>query len=781
MKKIIYIAKNELYTLFYSPIAWILMILFLLLTSADYIASINWFVGWFEKGGENLRHTENLTNKLLVSHKGFLWPAMRHLYILLPIITMGLLSRETGSGTIKLLYSSPVRIREIVLGKYLAIVFFTFCLIILVSFLLFAVSLSVDNPDYGQLVASAFGLFMVLCTYAAIGLFVSSLTSYQIIAGIVTLGIFALLSKIGEFWQEIRLVSNITYYMDIYSKSRNFVSGLLNLRDFTYFLILISGFLMFTIIRMKSLKEYISRSKRAMRYIVVIVIAVVLGYITNRPEVNIYYDTTRDDLYTITPPTQAMLAKLDDGVLEVNVFANLLDIYFLNYKPKEYNAFKDKVMGPYIRFKPDIKVNFIYYYEADSAFGNTSSHFYLNPGKTVKEIAKREAKNNKLTLDKSFLSPEEVHQLVDTKKEGLRCFYQLKYKGKSSIVRTFDDMMYYPSENEMAASINRLIATPPTIGFLSDEIERGPFSERTRDYYNISSLLGSRNSLINQGYDFDTISLKNRSIPDNLAAVVIADPRIPFSPENMEKINSYIDAGGNLFILTEPDRKEIIKPLLEKLGLSLREGMLIEPNAGFSSDCIFTLLTDTAKNISPQFARFLQDETRYFGDTLFRVAMVGASAINYQQKDNFRVDPLLYSSEKTSWNRVAPISTDSLNLNVEKLPTDEQGNFVTAVRMSRTINGREQRIIVTGDADFMSSPQLAGVNPKRYNFNFGFWCYSYFSYGEFPANTIKPLSTDNSFKIKVLDIQTQKLVLYWIIPILIAIVTSVILIRRKRK
>ncbi len=111
---------------------------------------------------------------------------------------MGLVSREISSGTIKLLYSSPVKISEIILGKFLAMVYFSLCLTVLFLITLTALSLGVSNTDYGQLLATTLGLFLLLCAYSAIGLFISSLTSYQVVAAIVTVGIFALFSNIGE-------------------------------------------------------------------------------------------------------------------------------------------------------------------------------------------------------------------------------------------------------------------------------------------------------------------------------------------------------------------------------------------------------------------------------------------------------------------------------------------------------------------------------------------------------------------------------------------------------
>jgi ABC-2 type transport system permease protein len=779
MKKISYIARNELYTLFYSPIAWILMIVFLVMTSAGYFNVLSSRLELFQRGGETLMYTNYLTDAIVSNpYDGYFPGVIKNLYIMLPLITMGLISREVSSGTIKLLYSSPVRVREVVLGKFLAIVYFILCLLVLLFITLVALAMSLTHPDYGQIAGSVVGLFLVLLTYAAIGLFISSLTSYQIVAALITLAIFAILANIGEMGQDIHFIRAVTYYMNLGGKSGNFMAGFMNLRDFLYFVMLIVSFLLFTIIRIHSATESISSFHKAMRYVTVILVVGVIGYITSQPRVNFYYDSTEDKIHTITPHTQEMLAKLNGGELEITVFENLLNMYYTSYfKPSMENRITTQVWEPYIRFKPDIKISFIPYYNQDTV----SSYFKTNPGKSIKEIADKEAKASNLNVD-LFLPPDEVNRLVNTKAEKYRPFFQLKYKGRTAIVRVFDDNEFWPSENEIAAAINRLIATPPKITFLSDEIERGPFSQRPRDYNIMATLVSYRYALINQGYDFDTLSLEQQDIPSNLAGIAIADPRTPFSTGNLEKINRYIDSGGNVFLASEPDRKMISKPLFDKLGLSLRDGLLIQPNPKYSSDCLFPYLTDTAENFSPQFKRTLIDETRYYGDTLFRVAMQGSNGIDFSEKDGFRIDPLLYSDKFLSWNRLAPVSEDSLFRDVARRPDDEHGNFITAVRMTRLVRGKQQRILVTSDADFISGPQLFSQElPFRYNDLFSFWCFSSFSYGEFPANTMRPITRDRSFRITANQLPFFKFILYWIIPALIAIMASIILIRRKRK
>lgn len=780
MKKTLYITRNELKILFYSPIAWLMMVLFLVLSSVDYLKVTSQFIGFFERRGPFLRYTNDLTDSLISNpiFGYFYHDVIGNLQIFFPLITMGLISREISNGTIKLLYSSPIRIREIVLGKFLAMVSFALILILMLSFTLVALSVSVANPDYGHIASSVTGLFLLLCTYGAIGLFVSSLTSYQIVAAIATFAVFAFLSKVGGLWQDIEALRHITYYMNIQGRSVNLIRGLLNSRDILYFIILIAGFLCFTIIRIQSTTESISKFRKFSRYALVIIIAMILGFITNQRQLNRYADATRDKIYTITPPTRAMLAKLSDAPLEINVYWNLLDFSFWRLSPEKRSSVESSLWEPYIRYKPNIKITYHYYYDMDT----TNYRFQQYPGRTKKEIAEMEAGtyNTNLSL---FLSPEEVKKLVNVKKEGFRSFFQFKYKDKTSILRTFDDQMFWPSEDEIAASLNRLIATPPKITFLTDELERGPFSEKPRDIKRLASELGFRYSLINQGYDFDTLSLNTHAaIPMDIAALAIADPRIPFSTDNITKIKSYIAAGGNLYIAGELDRNDVVKPVFDELGISLRPGQLIQPNEKFSSDCIFTYISNAATKLSPMFAKFLADEKKYWSDSVFRVAMGGASAIDYKEQNGFHIVPLLYTDAKKSWNRVAPINQDSLKAKtIQRLPNDEQGSFTTAVLMQRELNGKDQRIIVASDADYLT--QTMGIpprNPTRYNSQFGFYCFSYFSYGTFPANTIRP-QTDDAMSINLQNLVWQKIMLFYIIPGIIAILGSVILIRRRRK
>jgi len=776
MKRILYIARNELYNLFYSPLAWFVMVLFIVITAMQYIPAVERLVTHY-----HIAHwspwLRELTDVFFGYNGGSLsYQVITKIFIFFPLITMGVMSRELNGGTMKLLYSSPVRISEIILGKFTALVCFSVALLLLFMIIIGFFSCSVFYPDYGHLAASLFGIFLVFCVYAAIGIFFSSLTSYQIVAAILTFAFMLLLSRVDRLWQNADMIRNITFYLDFRTKAGNSLHGLLNVRDTLYFVLLTCVFLAFTIIRIRSAAESISWFRKFQRYMVIILCAFLTGWLTSRPQVNAYNDTTRDKLRSITPPTRAMLGRLSNGRLKVTLYANLFAGNFHAQAPARQNAAIRDVWEPYIRYKHDIDIDFVYYYNLDSA----DFRYKTNPGKTLRQIAEQEAESHEVSIDR-FLTAKQLGNQFDLKAEENHSFFILEYKGRKTILRTFEDQLgVWPCEDEIAAALNRLIATPPKIYFLTGHIERGPFSLRGRDYRNLARKPGERLSMINQGYDVDTISLTEKDIPVGTAALAIMDPRTPISEGEWKKILRYAGEGGNLYIAFEPDRKQLLQPLWDTLGIRVGNGVLVQHTSKFGSGAVLPNYTDTARHISERLARWLTQWGRYIKDSSATVVMKGASVLTYKEINGFAVEPLLITDSVISWNRTRPISEDSLDFNVSVLPDDQRGRFVTSLLMKRSINNRQQRIIVSSDADYLSNDRT-GFSPPTYNQEFAFWPFSYFTYGQFPANTLHPEDIDTGFHVTSEDMPAQEILLYYIVPGILLLLGTIILIRRKRK
>ncbi|MFR7875389.1 MAG: ABC transporter permease [Butyricimonas paravirosa] len=136
-----------------------------------------------------------LSYQVFASRAGIFGIMQGYLYLYIPLITMGLMSRELGSGSIKLLYSSPVSNCQIILGKFISMMIYGLVLIgILFCFVLFAAFTIKSFFSFNPVVA---GVYLLICAYAAVGLFMSSPTSYQVVAAMLTLAVLAVLNYVA--------------------------------------------------------------------------------------------------------------------------------------------------------------------------------------------------------------------------------------------------------------------------------------------------------------------------------------------------------------------------------------------------------------------------------------------------------------------------------------------------------------------------------------------------------------------------------------------------------
>ena len=121
MRAIYKIARLELSNLFYSPVAWLLLIFFTFMMGMTFAGALEGFARQQELGTRGLYA---VSQNLFYSPKG-LWPQVSQwFYLLMPLLTMGLISQEFSRGSIKLLFSAPITGFHIVLGKYLGIMLY---------------------------------------------------------------------------------------------------------------------------------------------------------------------------------------------------------------------------------------------------------------------------------------------------------------------------------------------------------------------------------------------------------------------------------------------------------------------------------------------------------------------------------------------------------------------------------------------------------------------------------------------------------------------------------
>jgi ABC-2 type transport system permease protein len=414
-----------------------------------------------------------------------------------------------------------------------------------------------------------------------------------------------------------------------------------------------------------------------------------------------------------------------------------------------------------------------------------------------------------------FKTPAEIRKIVDLRGEQGRYVMQLKYKDKQTFLRLFNDQTVFPTEAETSAAIKRLQqARMPKIAFATGELERSIEKAGDRHYKVLTNEITFRYSLINQGFDVLSVSLKDQDIPKDITALVIADPKVAFDTAALSKIRTYIAGGGNLLVAGEPGKQDILNPVLEELGVQLKEGMLVEPSKDFSPALVKPLLTAKAAG----FTRKLQDDRE---DSLC-VTMFGAAALTYHQHGAFAVDTLVSTVAGTGWNKkikptedmiqaaedattensgggavfvtngAALVQDMSLDKKSEKndawkglafVPEqgDVKGALPVVLGLSRTVNGKQQRIVVAGDADFLSNSELSRNNIQTCNFDFSTAVFSWFSNGEFPIDSYRPPSPDKRLTLTDGRLYFEKTLLMGILPGLLVVIGAVVLIRRKRK
>jgi len=170
------IFRRELGAFFNTPIGYVVMAAFLLLTSSFYIATL------FISGQAEMR--------------GYFASLPFFLLFMVPAVSMRLWAEERKLGTLELLLTMPLKTWQAVLGKFLAGLTFIACWFLLTLPIPIFLA-SYGNPDFGPIIGGYLGAMVLSMIYLSIGCFASSLTSDQIIALVIGIGINLLFFLMG--------------------------------------------------------------------------------------------------------------------------------------------------------------------------------------------------------------------------------------------------------------------------------------------------------------------------------------------------------------------------------------------------------------------------------------------------------------------------------------------------------------------------------------------------------------------------------------------------------
>lgn len=237
------IAARELRSLFLSPLAWAILAVTQFIMAWLFLAQIETWLALQPR----LAAIEGAPGVADIVVAPLLANAAIVLLLITPLITMRSLSEEYRARTISLLFSAPVSMTEIVLGKYLGIL--GFFLVVVVMLALMPLSLMVGTDlDLGKLAAGLLGLSLILAAFAAIGLYMSSLTEQPVVAAVTTFGLLLLLWIINQ--ADSAQADGVVSYLSMLSHYQTLLKGVFNSMDVGYYVLMIALFIGFTIRRL---------------------------------------------------------------------------------------------------------------------------------------------------------------------------------------------------------------------------------------------------------------------------------------------------------------------------------------------------------------------------------------------------------------------------------------------------------------------------------------------------------------------------------------------------
>lgn len=242
------IAGYELRRLFGSPQAWIVLAVIQFLSAMFFYILLSRYLEAPQAQGER-----GMTQMVAA---GTLQIAGIILLMVTPFLTMRLFSDEQRSGTIQLLFSSPVSLTDLVLGKYLGIVLFLFLTLILIALMPLSL-LPGTNLDLGLLAAGLLGLALLVLTFAAVGLFISTLTAQPGVAAILTFAVLFLLWIVHIAGSTTTgPAAEVFAYLSLLQHFNTLLQGMVNSVDVVFFLIMSSLFILLSIWRLDAVRTH---------------------------------------------------------------------------------------------------------------------------------------------------------------------------------------------------------------------------------------------------------------------------------------------------------------------------------------------------------------------------------------------------------------------------------------------------------------------------------------------------------------------------------------------
>ena len=742
---VLHIARKELKYVVFSPVGWIVFAIFAAQAGSVFVGVVEQVYELLAFGSQP-RSVAGYFYQRSVS--GVLSQTVDFIYLYIPLLTMAVFSREIQSGSIKLLMSSPLRPSEIVLGKYLAIVCFLLLFVAVIVLTLPISAIIAPNFDLPAVLPGILGFYLLACTYAAIGVFVSSLTKYQIVAAIITLAILFVLGSIANWFRETPLLNEVTFWASLSGRVSVFRDGMLATNHLVYFIAVVILFLMFTTLRVSGLRSGSNTIAISGKAGLATAIVASVGWFFSLPQFTAYLDTTYDRRNSLAPESVALMERIE-GPWQIQTYANIFDGIGRIAMHRERISDRWRYRA-YLQQNHRLSMDYDLYYDLVANDGLAERY----PGLSEDEIAAAYAR--RVRLDSETLRSSEALESatgLDLAAEEYRTFRVFRWNGREARVRFFDDSVRFPQERTRAAALKRLVDGPVQISMLVSNGERRATRGFPTDFRRDFSALTNRWAVINHGFDIEEVASDDWST-EQTDILILADPREPYSQEVMNRIEAYFNHGGDVVLLVEKESASSVDALLAKLGLARGTGLLQSHEKGYPESLV---LGATAGGVL----------TSYTGAEAFTVGLDGAIE-------------LLQISDDSNFERI-PIVTapDAGRVNQESLEDGSIHAPVVGFALERDVNGERQRVIVFGDADLYSTAHRDRREPMTNNGHLD--AFYYLTEGQYPVQRTRRNTIDVTLNIERGGIDLLRWFLVGALPLGILLTGGWILMHRRRR
>ncbi len=241
------IAGRELRSLFLSPLAWAILAVVQFLLAYMFLSQVDLFMQ-IQPQLAGLPGAPGVTQVVAAPVLG---NAAIVLLLVVPMVTMRLISEERRNQTITLLFSAPVSMAEIVLGKFFGVMAFLALMVAMLALMPLSLLIGAEI-DLGMLAAGLLGLLLMLAAFAAVGLYMSTLTAQPAVAAVSSFGVLLLLWILDWAGKGDGAEGGLFGYLSLLRHFESLLKGVFDTSDVIYYLLFVTLFLVLGIRRLEA-------------------------------------------------------------------------------------------------------------------------------------------------------------------------------------------------------------------------------------------------------------------------------------------------------------------------------------------------------------------------------------------------------------------------------------------------------------------------------------------------------------------------------------------------